>query len=87
MREEEVKPSLDPMTLVREFREKKDKFIHDTGKYPTRVVIHWTKWSEMTDPYRHFTVKCDPPEDGKARYEDIEVIRTWDSPGLLEFLP
>lgn len=81
-----VKPSLDPMTVLREFHDKKDQFRCSTGKDPTRVIMNWRVWDELTEPYRQFTVKCATPEDGKTRFEGLEVIRTNDSPGLLEFL-
>lgn len=75
------------MTVLREFHEKKNKFVCSTGESPARLVIDFEKWNALTEPYRQHMVKCDPPEDGKTRYEGMEVIRTNDSPGILEFLP
>lgn len=82
-----MKPSLDPMTLLREFHDKKDQFQWSTGNPPTRFIIHYSKWMDLIEPHAQYMTRCDPPEDGKTRYEGMEVIRTHDSPGLLEFLP
>lgn len=75
------------MTVLREFQEKRSKFVCETGNYPTRFVIDYEKWYALREPYIHHMTKCDPPEDGKTRYEGMEVIRTQDSHGILEFLP
>jgi len=47
------------------------------GKAPTRLYLgheEWLDFDKYMEPLRQYSVKCDPTEEKKTKYRDVEII-------------